>query len=144
MHRIHAATHPELSPQPKVKILVAHQNRFESESIAGLLRTHGYEAFVAFNDRQTFDVAATVRPEVILLDVAMPRVTGYEIVREIRANQSSCHALIVAMIGRQQLDERSWSIRAGFDHHLVEPIDIAALHGVVRKRPPARETHGGV
>ena len=82
-------------------------------------------------DSQALDAFVAYRPEVMLLDIGMPGMDGYEVARIIRAKHPERHATIVALAGWGQEDDRRRSSEAGFDHHLVKPAEIGALSALL-------------
>jgi PAS domain S-box-containing protein len=109
------------------RILVVDDNQDAAISLAMVLRLMGNETKTAQDGLEALDVAATFRPDVILLDIGMPKLNGYDTARRIREQPWGKHVLLVALTGWGQDDDRRKSQDAGFDAHMVKPIERAAL-----------------
>jgi CheY-like chemotaxis protein len=108
------------------RILVVDDNEDVANCIAEVLRFMGHEAHVAFNGRAALDSAAQAPPEVVLLDIVMPGMSGLEVARQIRLRHGPSVLLIATTAFGQDAD-RQMSREAGFDQHLVKPIDMKHL-----------------
>ena len=111
----------------KRRILVVDDNRDSAESLAMLLRLSGNETAIAYDGEEAVEAAARQRPDVILLDIGLPRLNGYDACRRIRENQCTQDVLVIALTGWGQPEDRRKSAEAGFDGHLVKPVDHAEL-----------------
>jgi signal transduction histidine kinase/ActR/RegA family two-component response regulator len=111
----------------KRRILVVEDNRDSAGSLAMMLKLQGHETAIARDGRQAVELAETFRPEVILLDIGLPELTGHEVARHIRAQSWGRDMTLVALTGWSQDEDRRRSQEAGFNHHLVKPIDSATL-----------------
>jgi PAS domain S-box-containing protein len=120
------AQHPAPPGVPR-KVLVADDNPDSAASLTELLRMLGHDVRVAHDGAEAVETAEAFRPEVILLDISMPRLNGYEVCRRIRRRPWGTAPLIVALTGLGQDEDRRQSEDAGFDRHLVKPVDPAAL-----------------
>jgi len=109
------------------KILVADDNQDSAESLATILTILGNEVRTVNDGSEAVDVARDFAPDVILLDIGMPKVNGYEACRRIRAQSRGEKTVLIALTGWGQDEDRRRSKAAGFDHHLVKPVDAAAL-----------------
>ena len=92
-----------------------------------LLKLSGHDVHTAYDGLQAVEAAATLQPDVILLDIGMPELNGYEAARRIREQQRDKALTLVALTGWGQDEDRRRSEDAGFDSHLVKPVDLAAL-----------------
>jgi CheY-like chemotaxis protein len=99
-----------------------------------LLRSLGHETRVAHDGMTALDIAREFRPEVILLDIGMPGLDGYEVARRLRAMNQGQTFRIVAITGWGQEADRLRSKEAGFDLHLVKPVDPRVLVSVLEQR----------
>ena len=109
------------------RILVVDDNRDSAESLALLLKYMGHDTHVALDGAQAVESASSVRPDVVLLDLGMPRINGYDACRRIRAEAWSRGMILIAQTGWGQDEDRRRTEEAGFDGHLVKPIDPDAL-----------------
>jgi CheY-like chemotaxis protein len=92
-----------------------------------LLKRAGHEVRVAHDGLQAVEGAAAFQPDVILLDIGLPGLNGYEAARRIREQQRDKDLTLVAVTGWGQEEDRHRSEEAGFDAHIVKPVDFAAL-----------------
>ena len=119
---------PELAPR---RILVVDDNVDAATSLAMLLRITGHTVSMAHDGMEAVGHAEAQRPEVILLDIGLPKMNGYDACRTIRERPWGKDVVIVAMTGWGQETDRMRSREAGFDHHMVKPIDYDALVGLL-------------
>jgi CheY-like chemotaxis protein len=125
------------SPAPR-RILVVDDNSDAAESLAILLRRRGHETAVALDGASALAVAGSFRPEVVLLDIGMPRMDGYEVARKLRLAADPEPPVLVAMTGYGGDDDRRRSAQAGIDHHLTKPVDAERLEQLLAGLgPPA-------
>ena len=116
-----------ITPLPSRRILIVDDSRDGGESMAMLLRVLGAEVALAHSGRHALECVDTFRPDVVLLDIGMPGMDGYEVARRIRANPANRHLQLIALTGWGQDEDRRRSVAAGFNHHLVKPADIEQL-----------------
>jgi signal transduction histidine kinase len=109
------------------RVLVADDLEDSAETLATLLMLNGHEVWTARDGEEALQVAAERRPGIVLLDIGMPRLDGYEVCRRLRMLPWGRDALIVALTGWGQDRDRRQTEDAGFDHHLVKPVDPADL-----------------
>jgi PAS domain S-box-containing protein len=130
---IKPAQSSEETTRPKIRrrILVVDDNKDAASSVALLLRLSGHETQVAHDGQEALDVAITYRPEIILLDIGMPRMSGLEVCRQIRKQAWGSNVLIIAVTGWGQEADRRRSQEAGFNYHLVKPIESSALRTII-------------
>ncbi|CAN5479398.1 hypothetical protein BH11PLA2_BH11PLA2_47680 [soil metagenome] len=121
------ATGDKTTTAPRRRILVVDDNRDGAESLAQLLSIMGNETLIAHDGVQAVEGAASFRPDVILMDIGMPKLNGYEACRRIREKAWGKNIVIVACTGWGQEDDKQKSQEAGFDFHMVKPVDPAAL-----------------
>jgi signal transduction histidine kinase len=113
------------------RILVVDDNQDAANSLAMLLRMKGHDVRTAYDGLEAVDAAATHKPDVVLLDVGLPRLNGFDVARRIREGESQGHVVLVALTGWGHDEDRRRSKEAGFDHHMVKPADPAALDRVL-------------
>ncbi len=109
------------------RILIVDDNQDSAESLAMLLTLKGNETHTASDGQEAVEAAARLRPDVILLDIGLPNMNGYEACRRIREQPGGNEVVIVALTGWGQDEDRRRSREAGFDEHLVKPLDPAVL-----------------
>jgi PAS domain S-box-containing protein len=109
------------------RVLVVDDNTDAASSLAMLLKISGNEAHTANEGLQAIEVAETIRPDVMLLDIGMPNLDGLEVCRRIRAQPWGREMLIIALTGWGQEEDRRKSKDVGFDYHLVKPVDFPTL-----------------
>ncbi|MCK6549027.1 ATP-binding protein [Myxococcota bacterium] len=118
------------SGAPRLRVLVVDDNRDAAESMAMLLELDGHEALTAHDGQRAVEVALAERPPIVLLDIGLPKLNGYEACRAMRAGGLD-RALIIALTGYGQDDDRRRSKEAGFDCHLVKPADLGTLRQLI-------------
>jgi signal transduction histidine kinase/ActR/RegA family two-component response regulator len=109
------------------RVLVVDDHRDSADSLAMLLKAMGHEVDRAYDGEQAIELASKVLPELILLDIGMPRMDGYETCRRVKAESWGEHTVVVALTGWGQDEDRRKSRAAGFDHHLVKPVEMGEL-----------------
>ena len=92
-----------------------------------LLERTGHEVYVAHDGLEAVHAEAAFHPDVVLLDIGLPKLNGYEAARRIREQAGDRKVLLVALTGWGQQEDRRRALEAGFDHHLTKPVDAAAL-----------------
>jgi PAS domain S-box-containing protein len=117
------------------RILVVDDNDDSAQTMAMLLRYWGHEAWVANNGEAGLELARQHQPDCVLLDLGMPGMDGYEVGRRLKEDTSLKRTCIVAMTGWHQDEHRRRTRDAGFDHHLVKPVDPAALQALLAQIP---------
>jgi signal transduction histidine kinase len=113
--------------QVRRNILIADDNQDALESLALMLRLEGHEVHCASDGEEALALADQRRPEIVVLDVGMPKLDGCEVARRIRAESWGRQAVLVALTGWGQDADRKRSREAGFDLHLVKPVDPATI-----------------
>ncbi len=122
-------------PPPRRRVLVVDDNVDAAVSLGRLLsRLYGQEVRVAHDGPSALGCAEEFRPEVVLLDIGMPGMDGYEVARRLRARPESARALLVALTGWGQESDRQKSRQAGIDHHLVKPVEPETIREILAAR----------
>jgi PAS domain S-box-containing protein len=116
---------------PRRRILVVDDNRDSAESMATLLDLLGNDVVTAHDGVEAVEAAERVRPDVVLMDVGMPRLNGYEATRRIREQPWGSDVTIIALTGWGQAGDRAQSRAAGCDGHLVKPVSLPDLERVL-------------
>jgi len=120
---------------PKRRILIVDDSRDSADSLAMLLKFVGHEVHTAYDGEQAVEEAEALRPEVVLLDIGMPRLNGYDACRCIRAQPWGRTMFLIALTGWGEEEDRRRTEQAGFDHHIVKPVDSAALMQLLAALP---------
>jgi len=120
---------PANSPAPHdLRILVVDDNQDSALSTAMWLKLRGCETEVAHDGIEALSAAERFNPSVILLDIGLPTLDGYEVCRQIRAAQWGQSMRVIALTGWGQDDDKQATAAAGFDAHLVKPVDLQHLY----------------
>jgi two-component system, sensor histidine kinase len=122
------------------RILIVDDNADLAESMAMLLRLEGHEVRIALDGSSALDLAEEFRPNAALLDIGLPGLNGYQVARELRSRQNSRRLLLIAATGYGQPDDRVRAQEAGFDVHMVKPLDPHFIGSEIAKW--ASERHG--
>jgi CheY-like chemotaxis protein len=130
------------APVPHRRILVADDNPDALASLTELLRLFGHEVFGAADGREALESAERHRPDVALLDLGMPLLDGYEVARRIRTQPWGKQTLLLALTGWGQDSDRRRSATAGFNLHLVKPVDIGRLMELLSQLQTAKSSVG--
>jgi len=130
-------TSPVMAPPPAAqnrgqRVLVVDDNTDAANSLALLLKMEDYEVCTAADGEEAIEQARTFGPQIIFMDLAMPRLDGLEAARRIRALPQGEHMRIVALTGWGQEADRQRTRDAGMDHHLIKPVSLDALQNVLR------------
>jgi signal transduction histidine kinase/DNA-binding response OmpR family regulator len=124
---------PEPTRRVPLRILVVDDNVDAADSVAWLLRHQSHDVRTAHDGRSAIEMAAGFRPRVVVLDLGLPQLDGYEVSRRLRASAETRDALIIAVSGYGQDEDRRRSTEAGFDYHFIKPVDFQTLLGVLRE-----------
>src|SRR5262245_17244104 len=116
-----------IEPRRLLRVLVVDDDSHTVDSSAGLLRLTGYEVETASSGQQAIATVATFRPDVAMLDLAMPGMDGYETARRIQRLVVPKPPVLVAVSGCADIQTTRQSAEAGFDLHLVKPVEISVL-----------------
>ena len=118
------------------RILVVDDNVDAADSMAMLLRLSGNDVRTANDGVEAVEAAAEFLPDVILLDIGLPRMNGFDAAKLIRAARGR-DVLLIAVTGWGKDEDRRRSAESGFDHHLTKPVDPVALQAMLATHPPA-------
>ncbi|HKO68759.1 MAG TPA: PAS domain S-box protein [Burkholderiaceae bacterium] len=114
-----------------LRILVVDDNVDAADTLSEMLRAAGHGVRTEYDGAAAVDAARSHRPDVVLLDIGLPKLNGYDAARQIRSHDPHSPALLVAVTGWGQDDDRRRSKEAGFHHHLVKPVDPIALERIL-------------
>lgn len=120
-------------PSPSLRILIADDNDDAASALGALLQVMGHSVMEVHDGEAAVAATEGFDPQLVLLDIGMPRLNGYEACSRIRSLPGDHPRTIAAVSGWGQAKDVARSKAAGFDHHLVKPIEIAALHGLLRR-----------
>jgi CheY-like chemotaxis protein len=128
-------TAPTSAPQNRpesLRILIADDNADAANTLATYLRLSGHRPIVAFDGGEALQLAAGEPPDVMLVDLTMPTLTGYDVARNVRTQPWGSSVRLIAVSGWFSPDDIDRASRAGFDAHLSKPIDMDALPGLLQ------------
>ena len=109
------------------RLLIVDDNRDATNGLATLLASEGLEIRTAHDGLEALKVAESFRPDVIVMDIGLPNLTGYEVARRIRGQPWGKDIVLIALTGWGQAESRNKSREAGFNHHLVKPVETESL-----------------
>ena len=126
-----ANTHAAPGGTTARRILVVDDNVDAATSLSELLALLGHEVIVRFDGKSALAAAAGFGPDVLVLDIGLPDMDGYELARRLRGEAATAQARYLALTGYGQAHDRTLARAAGFDHHFVKPVDIMTLQSVL-------------
>ena len=132
------------SPDVSLTVLVGDDNADVAESTAILLRVAGCTVHVAQDGKTALAALDSLQPDAVLLDIGLPGMDGYQVAARMRERPEFKRTLIVAVSGYGQDEHQARSREAGVDHHLVKPIDPAAVMALLSKRSASRDAERGL
>ncbi len=109
------------------RILIVDDNQDAADSIAQYLQLEGHEVKTVGDGPQALACVPVFAPQIVVLDIGLPGLSGYEVARRLRAQPDAAHALLIAMTGYGQKEDQLRAMAAGFDHHFVKPADPRQL-----------------
>jgi DNA-binding response OmpR family regulator len=110
-----------------LKILVVDDNRDSAEILAAIIRHEGHTVWAAYTGREAISLADAHKPALVLLDINMPEMTGFDVVRELRDHKRAPRPVILAVSGYGQESDKIAAKRVGFDGYLTKPVDPKEL-----------------
>jgi PAS domain S-box-containing protein len=133
------AVRPDLPPiADGLRILVVDDNRDAAESLGLLLSAEGHTVQMAFDGLMALELAASFEPEVVLLDIGLPGLDGYAVAQRLREQPETRAALIIAITGYGQGEDRARAIALGFDHYLIKPVDLTQINELLVRTVPCQ------
>lgn len=127
-----------VAAQP-LRVLLADDDRDGAITLATLLQLEGYEVHTVHGGQEALDAAREFKPDVCLLDIGMPKITGYEAARRLRQRYGDDCPMLIAVTGWKQASDRILATLAGFDHHVAKPYEPSRLINLLAGiRPAAR------
>jgi CheY-like chemotaxis protein len=121
----------------KRRILVVDDNETAANVLAMLLKALGNEVRTAFDGLTAIDLAEQFRPDIVLLDIGMPKLNGYETARRIRQQPWGKDMVLAALTGWGQEEDKRRTREAGFDHHFVKPVEPDVLQKLLAEHEPS-------
>jgi CheY-like chemotaxis protein len=128
--------------RPAIRVLVVDDNQDSADLLAMLGEAHGFVCRSCYSGLAALGVAQDWRPDVILLDLGMPEVSGYEIASAIRTDDDLSSVVLVAVTGWGQVRDRRRTAEAGFDAHFTKPYEANELFETVRRIHAEKRTTG--
>ncbi|WP_161974693.1 hybrid sensor histidine kinase/response regulator [Piscinibacter terrae] len=128
---------PLAAPMPRRRVLIADDNVDFANSLWSILESLGQEVTVVHDGFAALEAAGRLMPDHIFLDIGMPGMNGYDVAQRLRRQPATCDAVIVAITGWGQEKDRARAREAGFDQHLVKPVNVDDLVEILRTRQPA-------
>jgi signal transduction histidine kinase/CheY-like chemotaxis protein len=116
------------------RIVVVDDNKDAAKMLSMNLLMFGSEVYTAFDGQQAMELAARVRPDVVVMDIGMPGMSGYDTARRMRGESWGKDILLIALTGWGQQADRQRATSAGFDHHFVKPLEAATLRKILARR----------
>jgi CheY-like chemotaxis protein len=126
------------TPSSPLKILVVDDGVSAADMLALFFELEGFNVRKAYDGLQGVQAAREMKPDVIFLDLGMPRMDGYAAAREIRSGPDGRTAVLVALTGWGEDDDRQKTLDAGFNHHLVKPVEPSMLRALLAELFPSR------
>jgi PAS domain S-box-containing protein len=123
----------------RLHVLVVEDHRDAAETLVELLRLQGYAAQIAADGPSGIAAASELRPDVVLLDLGLPGIDGFEVARRLRAVPELAGLTLIALSGYGRAEDRRRSAEAGIDHHLVKPVDLQALQTLLAEVAAAKQ-----
>src|SRR5438270_6339067 len=136
-HAMDNVPHPKTTADtgsPGLRILLVEDHVASAETMAALLRAHGHEVQIAADGPNALQAAQADPPDVVLLDIGLPGMSGYEVARRLRQQETVKRPLLIALTGYGQLlDDRLQSYEVGIDLHLTKPVGVDELQQFLQR-----------
>src|SRR5262249_38652949 len=117
------------------RILIVDDNEDSAESMALLLQLDEHQVQMAHDGLTALKLAQSFQPDIILLDIGLPGMNGYDVARRLRAQSDTSGAQLIALTGYGQEEDQQRSKEAGFDYHLVKPVEPETLQALLNSMP---------
>ena len=118
-------------PSTRRRILIIEDNVDAAQTLADLLELNGHEVQIAYSGTEGVETAAKFQPEIVLCDIGLPGMSGWEVARTLRALPATAASRLIAISGYGALEDRRQSTDAGFEAHLTKPVDVDALEALL-------------
>ena len=116
---------------PRLKVLVVDDNEASAVTLGWAVEAEGYDVRTVFGGQAALDTAKDFRPDIVLLDLGMPGMSGFDVCRALRTDPDFAHIKIIAQTGWGDDAARKRTAESGFDLHLVKPVNIDVLHDML-------------
>ncbi len=113
--------------QQKRTVLLADDDHDSVDSLAAVLRLEGFTVHITYGGREAVDTAAVERPDIMIVDIGMPKMSGYDVARHFRSMRREERPVLIALTAWGQESDKLLSKQAGFDHHLTKPVEPLSL-----------------
>jgi CheY-like chemotaxis protein len=117
------------------RVLVVDDNADSADSLSAVLELFGHQVETAYDGPGALEIARRLQPEVMVIDLGMPGLSGLEVAARVRAEEWGANTLLLALTGRTQAADREKTRQAGFDRHLIKPVDFTELEQIVAEAP---------
>lgn len=117
-------------------VLIIDDSLTETRVLKSLLETNGFQVSVACNGQEGIDVAQATQPDLILMDVVMPLLNGFQATRELTRNMMTAHIPIIVCSSKSAKTDRLWALRQGAKEYLVKPVKVRALLAAIERQLP--------
>jgi len=121
---------PPLS-RPRRRVLIVDDNHDSADSLAAVLRALDHDVRTLYEGAAVIAVAEEFQPQIVLLDIGLPGMNGYEVARQLRKSAKLRSAILVALTGYGRDEDREQAREAGFDHHLMKPLEPEVLERII-------------
>jgi|SRR5215207_10470713 len=127
---------PNESPSAR-RVLIADDNEDSATMLSLIVKLQGHTVFTAFNGEQALELAEKERPDVLVLDIGMPQMDGYKVAQCIRRFPWGQRVKLIAATGYGEAQDVERAKAAGFDHHLLKPMEAEAIERLIRDEAPS-------
>jgi CheY-like chemotaxis protein len=131
-----------LAESSRRRVLVVDDNTDVAASVARFLRMLGHDVKTATDGAQALQVAEVQQPQVIVLDIGLPKLNGYEVAKRLRCSPKSANCLLIALTGYGRNEDHARTAQAGFQHHFVKPADPRAIQAAIAGWQPVNSLAG--
>ena len=115
------------------RILIIEDNVDAAQTLADLLELNGHEVQIAYSGTEGVETAAKFQPEIVLCDIGLPGMSGWEVARTLREHPATATTRLIAISGYGAVEDRRQSTAAGFEAHLTKPVDVDALETLLAR-----------
>jgi CheY-like chemotaxis protein len=127
------AAHSTARGQQRLRVLIADDDRDGALTLGTVLELEGHEVCTVHGGQEALDAARDFRPDAVLLDIGMPKITGYEAARRLRLRYGNECPVLIAITGWKQASDKILASLAGFDHHVAKPYEPADIIELLKK-----------